>query len=109
LTRLTPNAQTHLPLEAAATQERRLEAVRCSAMFGWGAPLGRQRSAPYHGRLRLGVGSLRLLSSPTQRPGARLLDDLVRQNQQGRRYRDPQGLGGLEVNAAFELHGLLHG
>jgi len=32
---LKPNAKTHLPPEAAATQERRLEAVRCSAMFGW--------------------------------------------------------------------------
>jgi hypothetical protein len=27
----TPNAKTHLPPEAGATQERTLEAVRCSA------------------------------------------------------------------------------
>ena len=31
---LQPNAQTYLPPEAAATQERRLEAVRCSAVLG---------------------------------------------------------------------------
>ncbi len=35
-----PNAQTHLPPEAAATQERRLKAVRCSAVFGWGRSVG---------------------------------------------------------------------
>ena len=28
------NVAFHLPLEAAATQERKLEAVRCSAGFG---------------------------------------------------------------------------
>ena len=74
-----------------------------------GAPLGRQRSAPYHGTLRLGVGSRRPLSPPAQMPGARLLDDLVRQDQQGRRYRNPKGLGGLEVNDELELQGLFHG
>jgi hypothetical protein len=31
---MTSNASAHLPPEADATQERRLEAVRCSAMFG---------------------------------------------------------------------------
>jgi len=31
---LKPNAQTHLPQEAAARHERRLEAVRCSAVLG---------------------------------------------------------------------------
>ncbi len=36
----TPNAKTHLPPEAAATQERRLKAVRCSAVFGWGCSVG---------------------------------------------------------------------
>jgi len=35
-----PNAKTHLPPQAVATQERRLEAVRCSAMFGWGRSVG---------------------------------------------------------------------
>jgi hypothetical protein len=30
---LTPNAQAHLLPEAGATQERTLEAVRCSALF----------------------------------------------------------------------------
>src|SRR5215475_6603438 len=30
------NVALHLPLEAAATQERRLEAVRCSTWFGAG-------------------------------------------------------------------------
>src|SRR5207247_741111 len=34
---------------------------------------------------------------------------LVRQDEDHRGDGDPQGLGGLEVNAAFELHGLLHG
>jgi hypothetical protein len=29
-----PNAGAHLRLEAGATQERTLEAVRCSALFG---------------------------------------------------------------------------
>ena len=29
-----PNAALHLLLEAAATQERRLEAVRCKALLG---------------------------------------------------------------------------
>src|SRR5262249_33439644 len=38
-----PNAGAHLLPEAAATQERRLEAVRCSALFGAG--LGREPSA----------------------------------------------------------------
>jgi hypothetical protein len=32
---LAPNAQAHLLPEAGATQERTLEAVRCSALFGW--------------------------------------------------------------------------
>jgi hypothetical protein len=30
------NAQTHLPPEAAARDERRLEVVRCSAVLGQG-------------------------------------------------------------------------
>jgi hypothetical protein len=38
-TKAAANAQTHLPPEAAARHERRLEAVRCSAVFGWGTPL----------------------------------------------------------------------
>src|SRR5262249_28654905 len=38
-----PNAGAHLLPEAAATQERRLEAVRCSALFG--AKLGWEPSA----------------------------------------------------------------
>ena len=36
--RLTPNAGAHLLPEAAARNERRLEAVRCSALFGWVGP-----------------------------------------------------------------------
>src|SRR5215471_21331896 len=32
----TPNAGAHLPPEAEARHERRLEAVRCSAVFGAG-------------------------------------------------------------------------
>src|SRR5713101_1432486 len=32
---MKPNAQTHLPPKAGARHERRLAAVRCSAMFGW--------------------------------------------------------------------------
>jgi hypothetical protein len=32
--RLKPNAGAHLLPEAGATQERTLEAVRCSALFG---------------------------------------------------------------------------
>ena len=34
-----PNAQAHLLPEAGATQERTLEAVRCSALFGDVVPL----------------------------------------------------------------------
>src|SRR5215510_10356465 len=37
-----PNASAHLLPEAGATQERRLEAVRCSALFG--VELGREPS-----------------------------------------------------------------
>src|SRR4029453_3528434 len=42
-------------------------------------------------------------------PCARLLNDLVCQDQKGWRDHDPQGLSGLEVNDELELHGLLHG
>ena len=45
----------------------------------------------------------------TRLPCARLLNDLVCQDQKGRRYHDPKGLSGLEVNNELELHGLLHG
>src|SRR5215471_13192020 len=58
---------------------RRSGAVPCSA---GGAPLGRQRSTPYHETLCLWASSLRPLSHPAQRPGAFLLDDLVRQDQE---------------------------
>ena len=41
-----PNGQTHLPPEAVARHERRLEAVRCSASLGAG--LGRDLAWPSH-------------------------------------------------------------
>jgi hypothetical protein len=34
---IVPNARLHLLSEAAATQERRLEAVRCKPLFGKGS------------------------------------------------------------------------
>src|SRR5215467_4974462 len=50
-----PNAGAHLLPEAAATQERRLEAVRCSALFG--ADLGQFPSWPPHVSTALGKGA----------------------------------------------------
>src|SRR5262249_3272856 len=40
---------------------------------------------------------------------ARSLEHLVRQEQECRGERDPEGLGGLEVEDQLELRGLLHG
>src|SRR5207245_8301455 len=40
-----PNARLHLPLEAGATQERRLEAVRCKPWLGTGPGTGLRRGA----------------------------------------------------------------
>jgi hypothetical protein len=39
---------------------------------------------------------------------AELLDDLIRPLQERRRDRQPQGLGGLEVDDQLELRGLLN-
>ena len=41
-------------------------------------------------------------------PCARLLDHLVRLEQERRRDREAQGLGGLQVDDEFELHRPLH-
>jgi hypothetical protein len=49
------------------------------------------------------------LSGPLPCPYALLLDHLVRLEQERRGYRDPEGLGGLEVDDQLVLHGLLHG
>src|SRR5262245_66262045 len=38
-----------------------------------------------------------------------LLDHLVRPEKELRRNRDPEGLGGLEIDDQLEPHGLLHG
>src|SRR5712692_7730625 len=54
-----PNARLHLLPEAGATQERRLEAVRCKPLLGAGTGTG----------LRLGDTSRRL--PPTTAPGRR--------------------------------------
>src|SRR5882724_7439711 len=40
---------------------------------------------------------------------ARLLEHLVRQHQEVRGHRDPEGLGSLEVDDQLELHRLLYG
>src|SRR4029450_9293907 len=42
-------------------------------------------------------------------PESSLADDLVRQHQEARGYRNPECLGGLEVHDQLELVGLLHG
>src|SRR5215475_2296353 len=42
-----PNAGAHLLPEAGATQERTLEAVRCSAWFGAGVPRRSALASPY--------------------------------------------------------------
>src|SRR5712691_2560521 len=76
-------------------------------MFGWGRSVGPPTVCPYHGTLRLWVGSLRSLSHSVQRLGAHLLDDLVREDQEGWWHRDPECLGGLEVEDQLELRGLL--
>src|SRR5206468_4287489 len=83
---------------------RRSGAVPCSA---GDVPLGRQRSTPYHGTLRLWASSLRPLSHPAQMPGTHLLDDLVRKDQERWWHRDPECLGSLEVDHQLELRGLL--
>src|SRR5262249_15467754 len=43
---VTANARLHLPLEAGATQEQRLEAVRCKALLGWGPSDGLPGGCP---------------------------------------------------------------
>jgi hypothetical protein len=73
-----PNASLQLLPEAGATQERRLEAVSCKALFGWA------------------------------RPCACLSDHLVRLKQERRGDGEAQFLRGLEVDDQLELRGLLH-
>jgi hypothetical protein len=63
---------------AEATQERKLLGVGSTAVFGWASPC------------------------------ARLLDHLVRLEQERRRDREAQGLGGLQVDDEIELHRPLH-
>ena len=41
-------------------------------------------------------------------PCASLLDHLVRLEEEGRGDREPERLGGLEIDAQLEFHGLLH-
>src|SRR6267378_1323912 len=48
---MLPNAQTHLPPEAAARYEQRLEAVRCSASLGWGCSVRRPGGCPHQSTL----------------------------------------------------------
>src|SRR6266516_2952009 len=56
-----PNAALHLPLETGATQERRLEAVRCKALILIEAP-----SSAYHG----GMLVVRKVPKKRRRPHA---------------------------------------
>jgi hypothetical protein len=83
--RKKPNATRQARLKAGA--QRTLAAVACTRLFG---------KAPRH------------VCGPPVCP-AHLLDHLIRQEEQRWRHRDPQCLGGLEVDDELELHGLLHG
>src|SRR5712691_11000273 len=92
---LAPNAALQARGAAEATQERRLFPVACQRWLGCGYPVG------------CGWGALCL--GPPACPCARLLEHLVRLYQERRGERDPEGLGGLEVDDQLELRGLLHG
>src|SRR5262244_2916916 len=65
----------------------------------------------FFGTLRL-TNSIRALSVYFPRDCIRqvagLLDHLIRQDEERWRYRDPERLGGLEVDDQLEFHGLLH-
>ena len=94
---MTPNARG----ERRATRHRQprlgkeplVWPVRSSAWFGWGRPVA----------LRTGSSS-----GPLPSPGVRLLEHLLRPDEERRRQRDPERLGGLEVKDQLELRGLLH-
>src|SRR5713101_5575214 len=90
---LTSNAGRQAPPIAAA--QRRLLAVACTPLFGWGRLVGLWVACPLFG--------------PPACPCARLLEHLVRQHEEVRGYRDPKRFGGLEVNGQVILHGLLYG
>src|SRR5262245_31599597 len=81
-----PNAALQARGAAAATQERRLFPTACKRWFG---------KAP---------------ASCEPHPGlpARLLDHLIRQDEERRGERDPEGVGRLQVEHQVELGGLLH-
>src|SRR2546422_11484162 len=87
-----PNATLQVPPIAGATEERRLLAVACKRLFGPHRGLGPWETVH---------DTLASLAS------AYLLDHFVRQNQEGRGYRDPEGLRGLEVDDKRKLRGLL--
>ena len=59
---MKPNAGAHLLPEAGATQERTLEAVRCSALFGaagWGGSGPKLATCPEHrGEATASIGLL---------------------------------------------------
>src|SRR5919108_6074357 len=64
------NAALHLPPEAGARHERRLEAVRCSAVFG-AARTGTEPISPSHAPRRLGRTQDEFASAPSfLQPGA---------------------------------------
>src|SRR5881409_3903570 len=89
---MQPNAGGEPPPTAGA--QRTLLAVGSSAWFGEACPCCTP-SSTFH--------------DTVLPPCTCLLDHLVRQEQERRRNRDSQGLGGLEVEDQFELRGLLHG
>src|SRR5215510_5935130 len=106
---LTPNARGEPRPAAEARPERTLEGVGSSAWFGAGARSDASLPHPPHRsrcewlmRVRPRVFLPHTMALPP------LLDHLVRQDEERRRKRDPQRLGGLAVEDHLELRGLLH-
>src|SRR5712692_3896223 len=87
-----PNAGRHAPPIAAA--QRRLLAVACTPLFGWGAPVGLWIGCPP--------------STPRTSHSSRLLDHLVRLEEERRGDREAERLGGLEIDDELELHRPFH-
>src|SRR5262249_48178375 len=102
---------------SAAPAERNQVRTRCQRMTAPG-PTRRKKSTKSAPR-----GSLSLDNGGPHKGSARpprhvrlllvcpacLLDHLIGQDEERRGERDPEGLGGLEVEDQLELRGLLHG